>query len=92
MDLPPKAFAELVEEWDLQPDGEPRSGYTATVLPVLTDEGRARASLKVGTRHPETEHEHLALQHWHGDGAVLLLRADPQAEGPAARAPVAAST
>ena len=34
--------------------------------------------LKLGTRHPETEHEHLALQHWHGDGAVLLLRADPR--------------
>jgi streptomycin 6-kinase len=44
---------------------------------VLTDEGHP-AVLKVGTRHPETEHEHLALQHWHGDGAVRLLRADPR--------------
>lgn len=44
---------------------------------MLTDEGRP-AVLKVGTRHPETEHEHLALQHWHGDGSVLLLRADPR--------------
>jgi streptomycin 6-kinase len=43
---------------------------------VLTDDGR-RAALKVGTLHPETRYEHLALQHWHGDGAVLLLRADP---------------
>ena len=77
VDRPPKVFAELLEEWGLQPDGEPRSGYTATVLPVLTDEGQP-AVLKVGTRHPETEHEHLALQHWHGDGAVLLLRADPR--------------
>ena len=25
----------------------------------------------------ESEHEHLALQHWGGDGAVRLLRADP---------------
>ena len=24
------------------------------------------------------EHEHLALQHWHGHGAVELLRADPR--------------
>ena len=47
------------------------------MLPVLTAEG-VPAALKVGTRHPETEHEHLALQHWHGDGAVLLLRADPR--------------
>jgi streptomycin 6-kinase len=71
-----KGLAGLLEEWELEPDGEPRSGHTATVLPVLTDDG-VRAVLKVGTRHPETEHEHLALQHWHGDGAVLLLRADP---------------
>ena len=27
--------------------------------------------------HAESEHEHLALQHWHGRGAVRLLRADP---------------
>jgi streptomycin 6-kinase len=72
-----RVFADLLEEWRLRPDGDPRSGHTATVLPVLTDEGRP-AVLKVGTRHPETEHEHLALQHWHGDGAVLLLRADPR--------------
>jgi streptomycin 6-kinase len=71
------ALDDVVAEWRLEPDGDPRSGHTATVLPVLTDEGRP-AVLKVGTRHPETEHEHLALQHWHGDGAVLLLRADPR--------------
>lgn len=77
MEGPTKLFAQLLEEWELEPDGEPRSGHTATVLPVRTDEGLP-AVLKVGTRHPETEHEHLALQHWHGDGAVLLLRADPR--------------
>ena len=71
-----RVFGELLEEWALSADGEARSGHTATVLPVRTDDGRL-AVLKVGTRHPETEHEHLALQHWHGDGAVLLLRADP---------------
>ena len=77
MARPSKVFAALLEDWDLEPDGEPRSGHTATVLPVRTDEGRA-AVLKVATHHPETQHEHLALQHWHGDGAVLLLRADPR--------------
>jgi streptomycin 6-kinase len=35
------------------------------------------AVLKVGWPHWEAEHEHLALQRWHGDGAVRLLRADP---------------
>jgi len=71
-----RAFVDLLEEWELTPDGQSRSGHTATVLPVRTAAGQ-EAVLKVGTRHPETEHEHLALQHWHGDGAVLLLRADP---------------
>jgi streptomycin 6-kinase len=33
--------------------------------------------LKVGFPDEESEHEHLALQHWHGNGAVQLLRADP---------------
>jgi streptomycin 6-kinase len=58
---------ELLEEWQLTPDGEPRE-----VVPVRTSGGRP-AVLKLGA----TEHEHLALQHWHGHGAVQLLRADP---------------
>jgi streptomycin 6-kinase len=33
--------------------------------------------LKVGFPHVEAEHEHLALRHWAGRGAVELLRADP---------------
>jgi streptomycin 6-kinase len=33
--------------------------------------------LKVGWPHREAEHEHLALHHWQGRGAVRLLRADP---------------
>jgi streptomycin 6-kinase len=33
--------------------------------------------LKLGFPDDESAHEHLALQHWHGAGAVQLLRADP---------------
>lgn len=58
---------ELLEEWQLTPDGEP-----GDVVPVRTAGGRP-AVLKLGA----AEHEHLALQHWHGNGAVQLLRADP---------------
>ncbi|MCH9803505.1 aminoglycoside phosphotransferase family protein, partial [bacterium] len=36
------------------------------------------AMLKIGFPHDESEHEHLALQHWHGHAAVRLLRADPR--------------
>ncbi|WP_309504936.1 MULTISPECIES: aminoglycoside phosphotransferase family protein [Nocardioides] len=58
---------ELLAEWELVPDGEPTS-----VVPVRTPGGQP-AVLKIGA----AEHEHLALQHWHGQGAVRLLRADP---------------
>ncbi|MBZ5736706.1 aminoglycoside phosphotransferase family protein [Nocardioides mangrovi] len=68
---------ELLEEWELTPDGAARSGRCARVLPVRTASGRP-AALKVSTPHWEAELEHLALQHWRGDGAVQLLRADPR--------------
>ena len=57
----------IVEEWQLTPDGEP-----SEVVPVRTPGGRP-AVLKLDA----ADHEHLALQHWHGNGAVQLLRADP---------------
>ncbi len=69
-------FDELYVEWQLTPDGEPMSGATAVVVPVLTRNGVA-AVLKVGRPHPESALEHLALTRWDGDGAVRLLRADP---------------
>jgi streptomycin 6-kinase len=72
-----RELSALLEEWELARDGEPRSGRCATVIPVRTTSGRP-AALKVSTPHREAEHEHLALQHWHGNGAVRLLRADPR--------------
>jgi streptomycin 6-kinase len=66
----------LLEEWELSIDGPAGHGYCAVVHPVRTPAGRP-AVLKVGFPDRESEHESLALQHWHGDGAVLLLRADP---------------
>jgi streptomycin 6-kinase len=73
----PRLVTELVEEWELTYDGEPRHGFGALVLPVRTAAGRP-AVLKVSFPHEEAEHEALGLQAWHGDGAVLLLRADPR--------------
>lgn len=66
----------LLDDWQLVEDGDPLHGYCALVLPVRTA-GNQPAMLKVGFRDDESEHEHLALQHWHGNGAVRLLRADP---------------
>ena len=73
----PSMAAGLLDEWELTVDGAPMSGYCSLVLPVVTADGE-RAVLKLAVDvDDESEHEHLALQRWHGDGAVLLLRADP---------------
>ena len=67
----------VVEEWALRPDGTPTSGHVSLVLPVRSSAGRP-AVLKLGFPDEESEHEHLALQHWRGAGTVQLLRADPR--------------
>ncbi len=73
----PGRVAEIVAEWELTYDGPPRHGFCALVVPVRTRTGNTTA-LKVAVPDDESEHEHLALQHWHGNGAVRLLRADPR--------------
>lgn len=77
LDRLPRLVDELVEEWALSVDGEATHGQTALVVPVRTAGGRP-AMLKVVWPHDEAEHEHVALKHWAGDGAVELLRADPK--------------
>jgi len=72
----PRLTRDLLDEWALTVDGPPAHGHTALVVPVSKD-GRA-AVLKVAWPHEECQHEALALQHWHGRGAVQLLRADPR--------------
>ncbi|MEO5652408.1 MAG: aminoglycoside phosphotransferase family protein [Marmoricola sp.] len=72
----PALVAELLGEWQLRADGEMMHGYVALVVPVRTTTDRP-AVLKVAFPDDEGAHEHLALQHWHGRGAVQLLRADP---------------
>jgi streptomycin 6-kinase len=62
----------LVDEWDLRADGDMVRGSHAVLVPVRTSDG-ASAVLKVG----HSEHEHLVLRRWNGDGAARLLRADP---------------
>jgi streptomycin 6-kinase len=74
----PAVTTGLLDEWELIIDGELMHGYCSLVVPVLTADGQ-RAVLKVHTEvdADESDFEHLALQHWHGNGTVLLLRADP---------------
>ena len=71
----PRLVDEGIERWGLTVDGEPRTGYTAIVLPVRR--GVQRLALKVTWPHPEATHEALALRTWAGDGAVRLVAALP---------------
>jgi streptomycin 6-kinase len=73
----PVVVRELLAEWKLTLDGPATGGAVSMVVPVRTGTG-GEAVLKVGFPDEESEHEHLALQHWHGNGAVRLLRADPR--------------
>jgi streptomycin 6-kinase len=65
-----------LERWDLRRDGEAMHGSGSIVLPVRTPDG-VQAVLKIGPPDAESEHEHLALRRWAGNGAVRLLSADP---------------
>lgn len=71
----PALVGELLEEWELRPDGGTAHGHCSLVLPVVS--AGEHAVLKLGFPDDESAHEHLALQHWHGEGTVRLLRADP---------------
>jgi streptomycin 6-kinase len=78
LDRLPRRRDALMDEWTLRPDGEPMHGFCSLVLPVRDATG-VPAALKITfDGDDESEHEALALQHWHGDGAVRLLRADPR--------------
>ena len=78
VDRLPALARDLLDEWDLTVDGALMNGFCSLVVPVLTAD-RERSVLKLHTDADadESDFEHLALQHWHGNGTVLLLRADP---------------
>lgn len=76
LDRLPGLVRDLLADWQLTADGPATHGFCALVLPVRTTGGRP-AVLKVSWPHWEAELEHIALQRWHGGGAVELLRADP---------------
>jgi len=72
----PRLVEQSLSEWDLTVDGEAMHGMAALVLPVRRHDG-SKAVLKVTWPHADARFEHLALQHWGGDGAVRLLAANP---------------
>lgn len=73
----PRLVDDTLARWDLHPDGAPRHGECALAIPVRR--AGEELVLKLTWPHAEARHEHLALRHWNGDGAVRLLAADPAA-------------
>jgi streptomycin 6-kinase len=72
----PELVAACAEQWSLRVLGAFEPAHISLVLGVERAEG-APAVLKVSFPEPESEHEAAALEHWRGDGAVLLLEHDP---------------
>ena len=72
----PQLAAACLDRWALQPDGPPAHGAVALVQPVLLADG-APAVLKLQPVDDETAGEPVALRAWNGDGAVRLLKHDP---------------
>ncbi|MFH9355095.1 aminoglycoside phosphotransferase family protein [Kitasatospora sp. NPDC017646] len=77
--LPSRAAAHLTR-WNLTLERTLDPGGSLSLIAYVHRDDLSPAVLKTGLVTPETAHEHTALTHWAGRGAVLLLDADP-AEG-----------
>lgn len=72
----PALAADMLDRWALRPDGQPRHGMGALVLPVLRADGMP-AALKLQPVNEENLGEPIGLRVWDGDGVVRLLDHDP---------------
>ena len=78
LDRLPRLFTDLLDEWGLTREGDDLwHGACSLVAPVRTTDGEPAVLKVTADADDESVHEGLTLQHWHGDGAVRLLRADP---------------
>ncbi|MFJ7912581.1 aminoglycoside phosphotransferase family protein [Kitasatospora sp. NPDC096204] len=72
----PALAEELLDRWELRPDGPVAHGVVGLVLPVLRVDG-SPAVLKLQPVDEETVGEPIALRTWDGHGAVRLLDHEP---------------
>jgi streptomycin 6-kinase len=75
-ELPARA-ARCVEKWALRLEQPYPQSFVSIVFPATLPDGFP-AVLKIQWPHPESEHEHEALQLWNGNGAVRLLAYDQE--------------
>jgi len=67
---------EILDAWDLHPDGPLRSGEAGIVVPVRRADGLA-AAVKIQRPGPEADAAILGLSRWDGRGIVRLLASAP---------------
>ncbi|HSK24464.1 MAG TPA: aminoglycoside phosphotransferase family protein [Egicoccus sp.] len=72
----PRLVADLARDWELTLGPPWLDGMASWTAPAVDRMGR-RAVLKVSWPHDEAAGEAAALRHWDGNGAVRLLRHDP---------------
>jgi len=77
LDRLPRLVSECAELWSLEVAQPLQGSHISLVLPATRADG-TRAVLKINFPEPESEHEADALEHWTGEGAVLLLAHDPE--------------
>ncbi|MFJ9917068.1 aminoglycoside phosphotransferase family protein [Actinacidiphila glaucinigra] len=75
----PQRVADLLARWELRPERVLSPGGQISMVVLVRQADDTPATLKVGLVTDETRHEHAALAHWDGRGAVRLLRAEPAA-------------
>src|SRR5947208_796094 len=71
----PGLTAEVLDRWDLRPDGPATHGMAALVLPVIRHDGTP-AVLKLQEPRDETTGAVLGLRAWDGHGVVRMLEGD----------------
>jgi streptomycin 6-kinase len=72
LDELPRAVEESAEHWKLRLGAPFPYAFTSLAIPGRMENGR-EVVLKLQHVDRETEHEALALRHWNGDGAILML-------------------
>ncbi|MEV0679001.1 aminoglycoside phosphotransferase family protein [Actinosynnema sp. NPDC050436] len=72
----PGLVRDLVDRWELRPDGPHRNGMAALVVPVTRPDGTP-AVLRLQPRGEQTSAIVTGLRTWRGDGIVRLLDHDP---------------
>lgn len=74
----PDLVREYLDRWELVAERVHQPGGQISMVVLVRRSDGTPAVLKLSMITTETRHEHAALAHWGGRGAVRLLRSDPE--------------